>query len=121
MKYLIFIIILIPSICFAGDFDRTDKILFTGLCVAQVFDGMTTAAHLDRHPDNYIVDTWAWKYGTDRPSPARLWGVKAVELGLAYFIAQKLDDPYRKPFLIITTVVLTFYGTSNGLEFKVTF
>lgn len=115
----IIFIILFPSICFAGDFDNTDKALFTGLCAAQIFDGMTTAAHLD--DGEHIMDTWAWKYGTNKPSSARLWGVKAAELGLAYVIAKNLDGKYRKTFLIGTTALLLYCGASNELEFKITF
>ena len=119
MKYLIFILIFLPSMVFA--FDDTDKALFGTVIAAQVFDGMTTAAALSEHSDNGIYDVWSWKYGTSRPSPARMWGVKTVEIGLAYVVAKQLPSDWRKVFLTTTAMLLIGCGASNGLSFKITY
>jgi hypothetical protein len=119
-KKIILILLLIPSIALADDFDKTDKILFTSLVVAQVTDGLTTAHHL-KNDDNYIKDIWAWKYGTNRPSPIRLWATKAVELGIAYYVAKKLPDTYRTPFLIGANVLLFGCALSNEIGFSITY
>lgn len=94
-KYLILLILLIPSLSFAGeDWTTQDKLLFGGVCLAQFADGIATQRHLKENSNNYIHSYWSWKYGTDRPSSTRLWAVKLGELGLAYLIADNLPKEY---------------------------
>ena len=125
---VVFLSVLVSTPAFALDLDfpyqldRTDKILYSTVVVGQVLDGLTTAAHLDRNKNNYIRERWNWKYGNDpRPSPAKLWGVKAVELGLVYGAARCLPSEYRKPFMGVVAVGLFACGVSNGLEFEIAF
>lgn len=116
-------LIALPS-CFAGDFDEMDKRLFAATCILQVVDGLTTMGHLGNSPDNYIMDTWNWKYGTKRPSPELMWGVKVVELVGAYYVGKALPPKWRKAFYIVTDSLLLFCIQHNlkiGAGFAVTF
>ena len=122
MKTVIIIacLLMAPGIVKAGSFDPTDKALFATVVVAQVFDGLTTAAHLD-DPRNDIYDIWNWKYGTNRPSASRMWTTKAAEIGIAYGVARILPDKYRKVFLVGTATLLFSCGVNNGLSFQITY
>lgn len=123
IKYLL-VLLSIPTICFAGDFDKIDKQLFTSVCILQVVDGLTTMSHLGSSPDNYIMDTWNWKYGTKRPSPELMWTVKAVELGGAYFVGKALPSKWRKGFFIGVDSILLFCIQHNlkiGAGFSITY
>ena len=113
---IIALIFLFPSI--ANGFDDIDRQLFVAVISAQVFDGMATASSLNEHPDSKIYDIWNWKYGAERPSPARLWGVKAAEIGIAYIVAKQLPSKYRKIFLGGTAILLFSCGVNNGVSFR---
>ena len=117
----IFLFLASPAYSFDSNFDKTDKQLFMGLVAAQIFDGATTVGHLGRNPNNYIKDKWNWKYGSDRSSDERVWATKAVELGLAYFVANELPNKPRKIFLISTMALLLYCGASNGVQFSITY
>lgn len=111
-------------ICSADDFDEIDKGLFTFVCILQVVDGLTTMGHLSNSPDNYIMDTWNWKYGTERPSPELMWGVKAIELVGAYYVGKALPPKWRKVFYITVDSLLLFCIQHNlkiGAGFAITF
>ena len=98
------LIILIPSMCLAGDFSKSDKALFGTVVLFQVVDGLTIADMLS--DGSTISNDWAWKYGTDRPSTSRMWGVKALELGIGYVVARNLPPAWRKGFFIAVDVLL---------------
>jgi len=122
MIKLILIILLIPSIVFAGDFDKTDKALFTSVVALQIIDGLTTIDGLKN--GNHMSSDWAWKYGTNRPSSGRMWGVKALELGGAYIISKNLPSKWRKGFLIAVDSLLFFciqHNLKAGAGFAITF
>ena len=120
MKPAILAILLIfPALVSAEPFDTADRALFATVIVAQVFDGMTTAAGLSSHPESDIYDIWNWKYGTSRPSASRMWTTKAVEVGIAYGVARMLPGKYRKLFLGGTAALLFSCGASNGFSFKI--
>lgn len=125
MKYLsrlIIISLLIPSLSFAGDFSKKDKILFGSVCALQVIDGLTTANMLKN--GSVITKDWAWKYGTNRPSSGRMWGIKALELGGAYVVAKQLPPKWRKGFFIAVDSLLFFCIQHNlrcGAGFTVNF
>ena len=54
------LIILIPSLCLAGDFSKSDKALFGTVVLFQVIDGLTTA---DMLKDGSVMSNdWAWKF-----------------------------------------------------------
>lgn len=115
---------LIPSFCFASDFSGKDKHLFASVCVLQVLDGLTTMNHLSNNPDNYIFDEFNWKYGTRRPSPELMWGVKALELTGAYYIGKALPSKYRKTFFIGVNSLLFFciyHNLKVGAGFSITY
>ena len=133
MKNLIKIVILLiffSGTSYAGDwiklhdFDKADKAFFTSVCVLQVVDGLTTMSHLGQNENNYIHDTWNWKYGTERPSPELMWTVKAVELGGAYVVGRMLSSKWRKGFFIAVDSLLLFciqHNLKAGAGFAVTF
>ena len=128
MRKLIIILtmflLLLPTICFAGDFDKTDKQLFTSVCILQVVDGLTTQSLLGQNDNNYIIDTWNWKYGCRRPSPEHMWGIKALELGGAYVVGKALPSKWRKGFFIAVDSLLLFCIQHNlkvGAGFAITF
>jgi hypothetical protein len=50
-----------------------------------------------------------------------LWTTKAVELGIAYYVAKKLPDTYRTPFLIGANVLLFGCALSNEIGFSITY
>ena len=107
MKKLIILLLLLPACVCAEGWDKKDKVLYGMVVGFQITDGLTTADHLRK--GGHIYNAWAWKYGTDRPSPLRLWGVKAAELGVAYYVADKMPSKYRKPFLAIVAGTLAIY------------
>ena len=107
MKTLIVLLLLLPAFVCAEGWDKKDKVLYGMVVGFQITDGLTTADHLRK--GGHIYNAWAWKYGTDRPSPLRLWGVKAAELGVAYVVADKMPSKYRKPFLAIVAGTLAIY------------
>lgn len=111
-KLLLLIICMFFISCASKPFSNTDKILFSGLIVSQAADGYTTIKHLD-NPDNYIENKWNWKYGRNRPSDEQVIITKIVELGIAYYIARNLDDPYRKAFMIGTSLLLLNCAFTN--------
>ena len=125
MKTLISVILtLIPALCFAGDFDETDKKLFTSVCGFQVVDGLTTMSHLKNNDLNYISNDWNWKYGCKRPSSGHLWGIKTAELVGAYYIGKALPDKWRKGFFMTIDATLLFCIHNNlkaGAGISITF
>ena len=101
------ILILIPINCFHFDkWNRADKTLFGTVATLQIIDGLNTNYLLGESEQNYIHDTWSWKYGTQRPSSEHLWAVKAIETVGAYYIADALPSTYRKPFLFGIDAIL---------------
>ena len=112
-------LILSAPISMAKSFDQTDKALFAAVVATQVLDGLTTAH--GQSVGNIIHKNFAWKYGTNRPSAARLWGVKAAEIGIAYGVARILPDKYRKIFLTSTAMLLFACGVNNELSFRITY
>ena len=118
------LLIFIQLPAFAEDFDKLDKQLFTSVCVLQLVDGLTTMSHLKNNDNNYIYDTWNWKYGCERPSPEHLWGIKAIELVGAYYIAKALPSKWRKGFFIAIDATLLFCIQHNlraGAGISITF
>ena len=116
------LIILIPSLCFAGDFSKADRALFGTVVLFQVVDGLTTA---DMLKDGSVMSSdWDWKYQTNRPSAGRLWGVKALELGGAYIVARNLPPAWRKGFFIAVDVLLLYciqHNLQAGAGFNIAF
>ena len=116
------LIILIPSLCFAGDFSKSNRALFGTVVLLQVVDGLTTA---DMLKDGSVMSgDWAWKYGTDRPSTSRMWGVKALELGIGYVVARNLPPAWRKGFFIAVDVLLLYciqHNLQAGAGFNIAF
>ena len=123
IKWLIFklcFILLLPTLVQAEEFDQTEQIAFGLIVLAQTFDGLTTAASL-RDMDTTITEDWAWKYGTNRPSPSRLWVTKGVELILIYGFSKMLPRELRKPFMFMTVGFLTSCAVNNGIAFSITY
>ena len=121
---LLFIFLAMPSLCYADDFSKTDKQLFASVCILQVIDGLTTMNHLGQNENNYIMDTWNWKYGTRRPSSELMWGVKALELAGAYYVGKALPRKWRRGFYIATDSLLLFCIQHNlkiGAGFSITY
>ena len=112
---LLILLLILPSCIHFGkyEWDKTDKILYGTVVAAQVFDGVTTHNYLQSNPNNYIMDTWSWKYPSDRPDTAELITVKATELIIAYLIADLLPPKWRKAFLFGAAGTLTYYGYEN--------
>ena len=107
------ILLLWTSTLSAESWDKADKILFGTVCGLQLLDGITTINHLNSNENNYISNTWNWKYGCRRPSSEHLWLVKIIELGGSYIIANKLSPKYRKGFLTIVGGLLGFCVIHN--------
>lgn len=124
MKSLISIfVILLSTTCFAGDFDKTDKKLFASVCILQIIDGLTTVDML-KDKNNYIMDTWSWKYNCKRPSAEHLWGIKTAELIGAYCVGKALPSKWRKVFFIGVDSLLLFcihHNLKAGAGFSITF
>lgn len=102
------------------EFDKIDKALFSGVVVSQVADGLTTASGLK--DGGRIHENWAWQYGTDNPTALRLWGVKAAEVGAAYYVATWLEGNWRKGFLAGASVLLISCAANNinkGYQFRI--
>jgi hypothetical protein len=114
--YFFVCIITLSVIVFAGcaHWTATEKTMFGVVCAAQLGDAIATQNHLNDHPGNYIVDEWAWKYGSDRPSDGVLWGVKAVELAIVYVVADMLPHDERKVFLGVVAGALSYYAISTA-------
>lgn len=115
---------IIPSSSFAEDFDKLDKQLFISVCILQFVDGLTTMSHLGNNEDNYIYDTWNWKYGCERPSAEHIWAIKTAELVGVYFIAKALPPKWRKGFFIAVDATLIFCIQNNlkaGAGISITF
>ena len=87
MKKLIVLLLLLPAIVCAEEWDTNDKILGGMVVGFQITDGLTTVSHLKN--GNHIMPLWSWKYGTDRPSAERMWLTKGIELGVAYVVADE--------------------------------
>lgn len=103
-------------------FDDTDKALFATVIISQIADGLTTNNWIEQ--GGYIKNTWNWKYGTDRPSPGKLWGIKAAELLGVYYIGKILPSKARKVFYIITASTLIYCVQGNlrmGAGFSIGF
>jgi len=117
----VFMLLLIAPLAWSFDssFDHMDKMLFTGLAVAQVTDGLTTIDNLKN--GHKINGLWEWKYGSSRPSDTRIWVTKAAEVGIAYIVANKLSSKPRKVFLLGATALLLYCGINNGLQFSITY
>ena len=116
------LIILVPSLCFAGDFSKTDRAMFGTVVFLQVVDGLTTADMLN--DGSVISNDWAWKYGTDRPSTSRMWGVKALEIGVGYVVAKNLPPAWRKGFFIAVDCLLLYciqHNLQAGAGFAIAF
>lgn len=120
MNRFLLLLLLIPALAQADGFDQTEQIAFGLIVLAQTFDGLTTAASL-RDEDTFISEDWAWKYGTNRPSPTRLWTTKGVELVLIYGLSRVLPRELRKPFMFITVGFLTSCALNNGIAFSITY
>lgn len=118
---ILFILLLIPSICAADDFDLYDKELFASVIVLQIIDGLTTVDLLSK--GNYIDKNWNWKYGTRYPSPGHMWGVKAAELIGAYYVGKALPRKHRKVFYLLVDATFIYCIQGNlkigaGLKFN---
>ncbi|MHA1304987.1 MAG: hypothetical protein ACTSPI_14920, partial [Candidatus Heimdallarchaeaceae archaeon] len=112
LLYILVLMLLLTS-CVHSKWSTMDKALYTGVIIAQVADGITTQNWLAKNPHNYISPPWERKYGTQRPSPTRLWLVKTGELGLCYVVADQLPNSLRKLFLIGVGSLLTYYAVDN--------
>ena len=99
----------------AYPYGKYDKGFFASVCVLQVVDGLTTMSHLGKDENNYISDTWNWKYGTERPSAGHMWTVKAAELIGCYYVAKYLPPKIRKVFFIGVDSLL-IYCIQNNLK-----
>jgi len=115
------LLFLLPSCTFhfgKHEWSKTDKALFGTVVAAQIFDGVTTHNLLQDNPNNYIDNTWSWKYPSgDRPDAAEIITVKAAEILIAYIIADLLPTDYRKAFLFGTAGVLFYYGYDNTTKY----
>jgi len=124
MKKLIVLLLLLPACVCAEGWDKTDKVLYGMVVGFQITDGLTTGSHLKN--GNHIMPLWSWKYGTDRPSPLRMWTVKGIELGAGYIVADKIPDGLqwmgvkketahgvKKVFLSLVAGTLAFHTMDN--------
>ena len=99
---------IITCLCVVGyattPYSKADKALYGTVAALQVVDGLTTVDLLSGGMP--ICDTWAWKYGTNRPSASKMWLVKSAELGGAYVVGRYLPPVWRKAFFIGVDMLL---------------
>ena len=97
----------LPGCAHREPWSKTDKVLFATVVASQAADYVHTKNSLD--DGAYIMDAWAWKYGTRYPSDGRLAAVKAAELGIAYVVADQLPSKWRKVFLSVASALVLYH------------
>ena len=108
--------------CASTPYSKADKALFGTVATLQIVDGLTTVDLLSGGMP--ICDTWAWKYGTNRPSASKMWLVKSAELGGAYVIGRYLPQAWRKGFFLAVDALLFSCIMDNmrfGAGFSITY
>ena len=97
----------LPGCAHRDPWSKTDTALFVTVAASQAADYVHTKNFLD--DGDYIMDAWAWKYGTPYPSDGRLAAVKLAELGIAYIVADQLPSKWRKVFLTVASALLLYH------------
>ena len=99
---------------------KTNKEMYATVCILQVADGLETRGFIKR--GGHVKDMWNWKYGNDsKPSSAKLWGVKAAELGLCYMVVDQMRPEYRNVFLTGVAALLSYCFVDDVRKFGVHF
>ena len=115
MKKIILFILLIPSLAFGGDWDKTEKVLYSSYLALEIADCLQTRDIMS-NPEykeiNPIIREVGYKY---------VIPYSAIEaLGVAY-LSDKLPHKWRKGFLILATSVNIYCVSHNyhiGVKFK---
>jgi len=115
MKYLILFVLLIPNLCFAGDWDKTDKYLYGSLLVLNTLDYLQTKQIIIPHNGigelNPVIK--------NNPKYITSYFVGCALLG--YLIADRLSPEKRKTFLIISNSIeigCVAHNYKAGVRFK---
>jgi hypothetical protein len=118
MKVIAVLLFLLPSLCFAGDWDRTDYVLLTAASVGTYIDWRQTQ-YIARHPDQFRETNRALG---DHPTVTQVnvyFARTSVLTGaLAYFIPSE----YRKMYLgLIAAVEIDATARNRRLGIKFSF
>ena len=108
MKWIIFLLLLLPSICSAQDsWDKTDKILFTSFIALEIID-YTQTNYIFEHDGYYernpIIDEIGQK------GLPIYFGLTTLAVGLT---TDYLKPKYRTKFLIIMNSIQLFFVFNN--------
>jgi len=115
MKTLILFLLLLPSLAFGGDWDKTEKALYSSYFALEVADCLQTRDIMSNpkyREMNPIIRGVGYKYAVP---------YSVIEaLGVAY-LSDKLPHKWRKGFLILATGINVYCVSHNyhiGVKFK---
>lgn len=116
MKKIIPFILLLPSLAFAGDWDKTDKILYGSYLSLEVVDCLQTRYAMNR-PDQFSERNQL----IEKVGAKNVVAYSAVEVLGVLWLSDKISPKYRKGFLVLATSVNIWCIRHNykaGIKFR---
>ncbi len=104
----LFILLFLPSVCLAQEWDRTDRLLFFALEMTFAADILST-----NHCQEHHNGTEKNPCSNDHPSPLRLGYYYAGGSLLYFLIADYLPPRWRKAFLSVATMTHLTFAAHN--------
>jgi hypothetical protein len=116
MKTIAFLMMLIPGIAFAGDWDRTEKRLYQSYLLLEAADCLQTRYSLSR-PDEFSERNPVLReVGSENVIPYCV-----IEALGVYYLADRLPHKWRKGFLAVATSINIWCVRHNykaGIKFR---